>query len=139
MKKIKIVIDTNIFVSAFLGSKNARLVVKEAINGDFSLVMSKEQLREIKEVLYRPKFSKYITPAEVDELISLLSMKAIVPVIYEKINDCRDLKDNMILEEAVYGNAQYIITGDNDLLVLNPYKWIKIINLKDFIKDAYDL
>ena len=66
-------------------------------------------------------------------------MKAIVPVIYEKINDCRDLKDNMILEEAVYGNAQYIITGDNDLLVLNPYKWIKIINLKDFIKDAYDL
>mgnify|MGYP001190544210 CR=1 FL=1 len=76
--------------------------------------MSKEQLREIKEVLYRPKFSKYITPAEVDELISLLSIKAIVPVIYENIIDCRDPKDNMILEEAVYGNAQYIITGDDD-------------------------
>lgn len=139
MKKIKIVIDTNIFVSAFLGSKNARLVLKEAIDGDFLLVMSKEQLREIKEVLYRPKFSKYIIPAEVDELISLLSIKAIVPVIYEKITDCSDPKDNMILEEAVYGNAQYIITGDKDLLVLNPYKWIKIVNLRDFIKDIYDL
>lgn len=66
MKKIKIVIDTNIFVSAFLGSKNARLVLKEAIKGDFLLVMSKEQLKGIKEVLYRPKFGKYITPAEVD-------------------------------------------------------------------------
>lgn len=139
MEKIKIVIDTNIFVSAFLGSKNARLLVKETINGDFLLVISKEQLREIKEVLYRPKFSKYITPAEVDELISLLSMKAIVPVIYEKIRACRDPKDNMILEEAVYGNAQYIVTGDNDLLVLNPYKWIKIVNPKDFIKKIYGL
>lgn len=48
-----------------------------------------------------------------------------MPVIYEKITDCRDPKDNMILEEAVYGNGQYIITGDDDLLVLNPYKWIK--------------
>ncbi len=139
MKKVKIVIDTNIFVSAFLGSKNARLVLKEAIEGDFLIVMSKGQLREIKEVLYRPKFNKYITPAEVDELISLLSIKAIVPVIYEKIIDCRDPKDNMILEEAVYGNAQYVITGDDDLLVLNPYKWIRIVNLRDFIKEIYDL
>ena len=139
MVKIKVVIDTNIFVSAFLGSKNAKLILKEIINDEFLLVMSTEQLAEIKEFLHRPKFSKYISVGEVEELIALLSMKVIVPAIYEKITDCRDPKDNMILEEAVYGNAQYIITGDDDLLVLNPYKWIKIINLRDFITEIYDL
>jgi predicted nucleic acid-binding protein len=45
----------------------------------------------------------------------------------------------MILEEAVYGNAEYIITGDEDLLVLNPYKWIKIYTLKEFLTQMYDL
>lgn len=139
MGKTKVVIDTNIFVSAFLGSKNAKLILKEIINDEFVLIMSAEQLRELKEVLYRPKFSKYITQREVDELVSLLSMKVIVPACYEKIFDCRDSKDNMILEEAVYGNAQYIITGDDDLLVLNPYKWIKIVSLREFITEMYDL
>lgn len=139
MNKTKVVIDTNIFVSAFLGSKNAKLILKEIINGEFLLVMSTEQLRELKEVLFRPKFSKYITQREVNELLSMLAMKVIVPACYEKIADCRDPKDNMILEEAVYGNAQYIITGDDDLLVLNPYKWIKIVNLRDFITEMYDL
>lgn len=101
--------------------------------------MSTEQLKEQKEVLYGPKFSKYITQKEVDELISMLSMKVIVPACYEKITDCRNPKDNMILEKAVYGIAQYIITGDDDLLVLNPYKWIKITNIRGFITEIYDL
>lgn len=101
--------------------------------------MSTEQLNEIKEVLCRPKFESYITPGEVQELIALLSMKISTPAIYDRIKDCRDMKYNMILEEAVYGNAQYIITGDEDSLVLNPYRWIKVVNLKDFITEIYDL
>jgi putative PIN family toxin of toxin-antitoxin system len=139
MQKIRLVIDTNIFVSAFLGSKNAKFLVKEIFNDEYDLIISEEQLREIDEVLRRPKFTKYILTWEIEELISLLSLKIIVPAIYDKINDCRDKKDNMILEEAVYGNAEYIITGDEDLLVLNPYKWIKIYTLKEFLIQMYDL
>lgn len=139
MDKIKIVVDTNIFISAFLGSKNAKLLFKEIVNDEFILIMSTAQLSEIKDVLSRPKFERYITPGEVEELIALLSMKISTPAIYDNIKDCRDVKDNMILEEAVYGNAQYIITGDEDLLVLNPYRWIKIVNLKDFITEIYEL
>jgi len=101
--------------------------------------MSAEQLLEIKEVLNRPKFKKYVSKSEIDALIELLSLKIVEPVIYQKITDCRDEKDNMILEEAVYGNADYIITGDDDLLVLNPYRWIKIVELRSFLKEMYDL
>jgi predicted nucleic acid-binding protein len=86
------------------------------------------------KIVQRPKFSKYIHPNELDEFISHLSFKVIVPSNYGKINECRDEKDNMILEAAVYGNADFIITGDEDLLTLNPYRWIKILSPAAFIE-----
>jgi len=96
MKRIKVVIDTNVFISSFLGSKNARFLIKETINGEFELIMSREQLQELEQVLKRPKFSKYITTGEVEEFISDLSLIVSTPAIYDRIYDCRDEKDNMI-------------------------------------------
>lgn len=139
MERFKVVVDTNIFVSAFLGSKNAKLIVRDIFMEQYLLIMSQEQLQEIKGVLQRPKFSKYIHPHELDELISLLSLKSIIPSNYGKINDCRDKKDNIILEAAVYGNADFIITGDEDLLTLNPYRWVKILSPITFIKLYYGI
>ena len=139
MERTKIVVDTNIFVSAFLGSKNAKFLIKEIINDEYELVMGKDQFREIETVLKRPKFSKYISEGEVDEFMGYLSLKIIMPAIYDTIHDCRDEKDNMILEGAVYGNAKYIITGDEDLLVLNPYRWIEILTLRQFISHEYNI
>jgi putative PIN family toxin of toxin-antitoxin system len=139
MKKYKVVVDTNIFVSAFLGSKNAKLIVRDIFTEQYSLIMSHEQIQEIKTVLQRPKFSKYIHPHELDEFISLLSLKVIMPSNYGRITDCRDTKDNMILEAAVYGNADFIVSGDEDLLVLNPYRWIQILSPVAFIKHVYGL
>jgi len=139
MGKYKVVVDTNIFVSAFLGSKNAKLIVRDILTDQHILIMSREQLVEIKAVLQRPKFCKHIHPHELEEFISLLSFKIIVPSNYGKINDCRDAKDNMILEAAVYGNADFIISGDEDLLILNLYRWIKILNPVAFIKQIYGI
>jgi len=62
MGKYKVVVDTNIFISAFLGSKNSKLIVRDIFTGQYSLIMSLEQLKEIKSVLQRPKSSKYIHP-----------------------------------------------------------------------------
>jgi len=126
-------------VSAFLGSKNAKLIVRDIFAGQHLIIMSHEQLQEIKTVLLRPKFNKYIHPYELDEFLSLLSLKIIVPSNYGKINDCRDAKDNMILEAAVYGNADFIISGDEDLLTLNPYRWISILRPVAFIKHFYEI
>lgn len=139
MEKCKVVVDTNIFVSAFLGSKNAKLIVRDIFTGQYTLIMSHEQLQEVKAVLLRPKFIKYIHLNELDEFISLLSLKTIAPSNYGRINDCRDEKDNMILKAAVYGNADFIITGDEDLLILNPYRWIKILSPVEFIKQFYGI
>ena len=139
MVKYKVVVDTNIFVSAFLGSKNAKLIVRDIFAGQHIIIMSHEQLQEIKTVLLRPKFSKYIHPYELDEFLSLLSLKIIVPSKYGRISDCRDAKDNMILETAVYGNADFIISGDEYLLTLNPDRWISILSPVAFIKQFYEI
>ena len=139
MAKYRVVVDTNIFVSAFLGSKNAKLIVRDIFTGQYLLIMSHEQLQEIKTVLQRPKFSKYIHPHELDEFISLMSLRTIAPSNYGRIYDCRDAKDNMILEAAVYGSADFIISGDEDLLILNPYRWIQILSPVAFIKLIYGI
>lgn len=139
MKKTRVVLDTNIFLSALLGSKKARFLIKEILSDEYQLVMSDKQIDEMKDVLCREKFNKVITKEVVDELMFLLQIKIITPVIYSKINDCRDVKDNFILEEAVYGKAKYILTGDKDLLELNPYKGIQIITMNEFIKEKYDI
>lgn len=139
MEKIKIVIDSHIFISAFFGNKKSKLILKEIINGEFLLVMYQEQLKEIKDVLYSPKFSRCITLEEVDELILLLSMKVIQQTDYEIVPNCRVPKRNMLLEEAINGNAQYIITCDEDLLDSDSYKCTKIFTIVDFITEIYEL
>jgi putative PIN family toxin of toxin-antitoxin system len=139
MKTHKIVVDTNIFVSAFLGSKNAKLIVRDIFTDQYLLIMSHEQMQELRTVLQRPKFSKYVHSHEIDELLDNLTLKTIVPSNYGEIKDCHDAKDNMILEAAVYGNADFIITGDEDLLALNPYRWIKILAPTDYLKLIYEI
>jgi len=130
---VRIVMDTNIFISAMLGSTYANKLLLGVYISQFDIIMTEEILDELKIVLARPKFSKYIKEEQIERLVTFLSAKIIKPRKNIKINDCRDPKDNMILEAALQGNVDYIITGDKDLLVLNPYETIKILDLNEFL------
>lgn len=134
IEKIRVVVDTNIFISMIWGSLKAQELFDKIIFGDLIFLTSYQQLNEIKEVLKRSKFSKLITKEEVDELIFLLRFYSEIVSSEQCITDCRDLKDNMILEIAVDGNSDYIITGDKDLLVLNPYRRCRIVTLSEFLE-----
>lgn len=81
MKKYKVVVDTNLFVSAFLGSKNAKLIVRDVFTEQYSLIMSHEQRQEIRIVLQRPKFSKYIHPHELDEFIPVKAWRPLQRIL----------------------------------------------------------
>ncbi len=132
--KVRVIIDTNIFISMIWGSQKAQQLFDKIISGDIIFLTSDQHLDEIKEVLNRSKFSNLITKAEVDELIFLLRFYSEIIVSEQDIKDCRDPKDNMILEIAIYGNADFIITGDKDLLVLNPYKRCHVVTLSEFME-----
>lgn len=130
----KYVLDTNIIVSALLFKQSQPRQGLDKARNKGIILMSHAILVEIQEVLARAKFDKYITLGE--RQIFLIGFQETVTFIdiEETINACRDSKDDKYLELAVNGQATTIITGDRDLLVLNPFKNIPILSVREFLE-----
>ena len=128
---MKIIIDTNIWISVFI-NKDYQSFVKGILDNNIKIISSLRQIEEISIVLSRPKLSGYVNKSLIEEFLLLFLKTVDVVESKIKINDCRDEKDNFILETAVSGKADFIVTEDNDLLVLNPYKDLKIVTVKEF-------
>jgi putative PIN family toxin of toxin-antitoxin system len=130
---LKVVLDSNIYISGIIFGGNPRKIIDLVIEGKIKLCISSDILIEIKEVLERDKFgfSSDITQQIILEIESLSEF--ITPTKKHSAVK-RDAGDNIIIDCAVEADADYIITGDDDLLSLKKYKRIKIINAGDFIK-----
>ncbi len=128
---MKVVFDTNIFISAFVipGSQAEKAALR-IIEGRDVLLLSKGILDELLTVL-STKFSR--DKEEISRVAVILSEMAEWGVPSEKINDLKDDPDNRILECAVSGNADVIVTGDKELLRLRGYEKTKIIRLKEYL------
>lgn len=134
MNKLKFVIDVNVFISALLFPKSKPYLAVEKAQDLGDILMSIEVWKELEEVTARPKFNRYLDVEDrLKFLLDLSNTVSLVININQRINECRDPKDNKYLELAVSGKADYIITGDQDLLVLNPFREIKIITVDQFL------
>ena len=87
-------------------------------------------------VLLRPRFDRSLTLHEREELVAAFVANSRMVEIAERIRACRNPDDDAILELAVNGNAAAIITGDSDLLVLNPFRGIPVLTPADFVRQA---
>ena len=127
------VFDTNSLVSAALiiTSVNAQALNRALETG--RLAISATTFNELAEVLYRPKFDKYLTNERRVGIMDRLEQDAKVFTVEEYLTDCRDPKDNKFLELAVASKATCIITGDKDLLTLHPFRGIPIITATEFL------
>nr|WP_181280545.1 putative toxin-antitoxin system toxin component, PIN family [Aphanothece hegewaldii] len=129
----RFVFDVNVIVSAFLFEKSKPdQALGKAQNMGFVLV-SNSIAMELREVLLRPKFARYLSLERRLELENnfIEATQIIEPT--HTIEICRDPKDNKYLELAVSGKAEAIITGDEDLLVLNPFRGIIILTPQEFL------
>ena len=132
---MKIVIDANVFISSFFWGGNPRIVFDRVINGLDELFITDKILNEISTVMLRDKFD--LENDKVEEYIKIIKNYSVKIYHDENIeNVSRDIDDNKILKCALEGNVDYIITGDKDLLVLNEYKNIKIINPKKYLDNV---
>lgn len=133
MKKdnIRVVTDTNIRIGFLIG-KTLSDLSEAVINDNIRILFSEELFDELIEVIQRPKFKKYFSLENIAELISLLDFKTEKIEITEYFGDCRDPKDNFLLDLCVSGNDDYLITGDDDLLALTPFRGVEIINYRLF-------
>ena len=127
------VVDTNVLVSALVFKQKPEQVVSKIFQCGLFL-FSDDTLEELIDVLGRPKFSKYISDETINDYIRLLDSFSIYVKPSQKVTACRDPKDNMILELAVAGKADFIITGDQDLLELNPFRNIRIVTPAEFLE-----
>lgn len=119
------------WISFCIGSTLPQL--KDAIIQDkVTLCFSRELFHEIFEVINRPKIQKLINPFKFQQIMTLLEKRVNFQYNLETIDACRDPKDNFLLELAVSSKANYLITGDNDLLELNPFRNTQIISPKEF-------
>lgn len=139
MNRHRFVLDTSTLVGAafFEGSIPDRAVRRAFALGD--VLLSAETLSEAADVLRRPKFDKYVTLAVREEfLVSYVERSKWVEVT-EIVQVCRDPKDDMFLALAVSGKAQSIISGDQDLLVLNPFRGISVLTPAAFLATFKDV
>lgn len=131
---MRYVFDTNVMISALLfeNSKPAQALEYALANGE--ILLSLDLLEELNEVLRRERFNRYLTSEEREEFLEALTKRAVLVEITENVQECRDPKDNKVLELALNGEAQYIISGDRDLLVLHPFRYMPVITADEFLK-----
>lgn len=120
MKADRIVCDTNVLISAAIAPRGkARRVVDHVIDHGRS-ISSREAHQELTTRLARPKFDKFTTIAERNSFIQALLIANEWVAISGTLKVCRDPDDDKILETAVVGRADWLVTGDKDLLALRP-------------------
>ena len=134
---LKIILDTNTLISAFFWDGNEAELLRKIEQKKVSLFISQEILKELENVLDRPKFKEIInktkiTKEQIIEKIIALSNVVIGNKLF--INICRDSEDNKILECAEITKADYIVSGDRDLLVLKQHKNTKIVKTSDILE-----
>jgi len=124
--KPRCVFDTNTLISAVLiKSSTPSSAFRWALQHSH-ILFSLDSIEELSQVIYRPKFDRYIQAGARDEFIRAYIEQALLIEPAETIRVCRDPKDDKFLELAVAGDADYIVTGDEDLLVLHPFRSIQI-------------
>jgi putative PIN family toxin of toxin-antitoxin system len=128
---MKVVLDANLFISAFFWKGNPKRVIDRASERLDELFISVEILDEIKDVINRPKFKA--DRKETENYISGIKKIAILISPYEHIDLSRDKKDNKYIDCAVAADADFIVSGDVHLLELKEHGKIKILKAKDYL------
>ncbi len=128
-----VVFDASSLVGALLkeGAIPERALLLARSNETICLSPAVES--EIREVFSRPKFRKYLASGRAERILNLLTAAAEMVSPTEAVNDCRDAKDNKYLELALAAKAATIVSSDDDLLVLDPWRGIRIVSPANYV------
>ena len=132
-KNLRLVIDTNLWIS-FIISKKFSEIEGLLFSTKSRILFSAEIIEELEVTIQKPKLKKYFAKSSVEEMMNVFDDYIDFVEVNSKINACRDFKDNFLLSLAKDGKADYLLTGDKDLLVLNPFENTKIITYSEFQK-----
>ncbi len=131
---MRLVVDTNLWVSYLLKPNSLIAPQLDIIQREETLLYSRAMLEELSDVLSRAKFAKYVAREDVHAFIMVFIETGEHVTVSREINACRDPEDDKFLELAVFGHADVILTGDDDLLALHPFEDIPILRMREFLQ-----
>ena len=129
---VRVVIDTNVLVSALIHDGKPRKLILELLNRH-TVILSRQKLAELADEAGRDKF--HVTGSQVERFLSIMvKMAKIVPdnAIFKEV--ASDPDDDVVLNAAYAGKADYIITGDKHLLTLSNFKKTKIVTVNQMLE-----
>lgn len=135
--ELRFVFDTNVLVSAALFKASVPRQALDLARKIGKVIMSWPTMAELQEVLGRKRFDRYLTEEERMLFLEVLALEVLPVEIIESVTDCRDQKDNKFLEVAVNGDSDCIVSGDGDLLVLNPFRGIPVVMPQEFLSRTW--
>lgn len=144
MSDLRVVVDTNVLVSGLFGIKNSpsAQILNAIRTQQVILVTSPTILEEVGEVISRErivKLTKMSTNEQSDFIDKLIERSDITPGNQLPQIVSRDIKDDKFLACGVEGKVDYVITGDEDLLVLKEYEGVKIVTPREFVETLSSL
>jgi putative PIN family toxin of toxin-antitoxin system len=130
---MRLVIDNNVFVSLLIRPGESLTALSDYIDKFGTVLYSIETITELTDVLSRKKFAKYTSSDEIVTLLTWVTTNGEFVAVEAPVTGSRDIKDNKFLSVAVAGRADYLISGDQDLLVLGAVSGTPIVTPKDFL------
>jgi putative PIN family toxin of toxin-antitoxin system len=136
-KPLRAIIDTNIWIS-FIISKKLTLLDGHIFSGKIRILLNENLLSEIKTTIEKPKLQKYFLTQGLEIMLNAFDAFIDLIEIKSSVRVCRDPKDDFLLSLAKDGKADYLITGDKDLLNLGKFRKTKILTITDFLNQLGD-
>lgn len=132
-KVSRVIINTNLWIN-FLITKDFAKLDKIIFSRQSVLIFSQELLDEFLEVVKRPKFKRFFSNTDIEELLETIDEYADFVKVQSEVQVCRDPKDNFLLSLSKDGNADFLLTGDKDLLDLVKFEETTIITISAFLQ-----
>lgn len=127
MKRDRVVLDTNVLIGGLLSTTSTPARAVEQAISSGQLLASTDTLRELMTKLLSPKFDRYVLRERRDALLLRLAPLIEIVEVVQRVQACRDPEDDKFLEVAFNGRADVVVSGDRDLLELNPFRGIAIL------------
>lgn len=131
---LTVVIDSNVWVSALLVPGNPRLLINRFENGSFTIIYPRGLIDELQAVLLKPRLATRIRSNDLENLLQLIEQSGFLIEPESIPSVSRDPKDDIFLACAVASHADFLVTGDKDLLCIGEYHGTRIVTPKEFLE-----
>jgi hypothetical protein len=132
-RPLKVIIDTNIWISLIISKKVNELELL-LYSKEIRLLFSEELIQEISQTIKKPKLSKYFQSTGIEDMFDAFDPFIDMIEVSSQVRICRDSNDDFLLNLAIDGNANYLLTGDLDILSLKKIGNTQVVKISDFFE-----